>query len=95
MSSLLKSILISSAALLLVACQGQNAGTDAHADTASSSSSQASESTTTDALSIGMVTMKGALMTGRSTNLPGKGCKHGKRKLEPRSNTMSHLINLN
>ncbi|MGH2118255.1 hypothetical protein [Aerococcus sp. L_32] len=44
MSSLLKSILISSAALLLVACQGQNAGTDANADTASSSSSQVSES---------------------------------------------------
>lgn len=61
MSSLLKSFLISSAALLLVACQGQNAGTDANADTASSSSSQASESTTTDALSIGMVTNEGGI----------------------------------
>ena len=61
MRLLLKSILISSASLLLVACQGQNAGTEANAETSATSSDQSSQVSDESALSIGMVTNEGGI----------------------------------
>lgn len=61
MRLLLKSLLISSASLLLVACQGQNAGTEANAETSATSSDQSSQVSDESALSIGMVTNEGGI----------------------------------
>lgn len=61
MRSLLKTILISASSLVLIACQGQNVGTEANAETGSKSNIEEGQITEGSALSIGMVTNEGGI----------------------------------